>query len=282
MRTEQELYDLILAFARKDVRIRVVAMNGSRANPNAPRDAFQDYDIVFLVTEMESFLADDTWLDYFGERIIMQKPEAMELFLSNRGNRFSYLMLFEDGNRIDLSLMPLEELEPYLKEDSILRVLLDKDRIVPTLPESTDQDYWIKRPTPGLFDDCCNEFWWLSTYVAKGLARKELPYANAHLDLMRNQLMTMLIWQIGLEQGFTFSIGKQFKYLQQHLSPSLWQKLCATWDASSPEACKKSLEGMLVLFREVSKNVAERLGYSYPDYDEKVSRYLERLGFRIS
>ncbi len=59
MRTEQELYDLILAFARKDERIRVVAMNGSRANPNAPRDAFQDYDIVFLVTDMDSFLADD-------------------------------------------------------------------------------------------------------------------------------------------------------------------------------------------------------------------------------
>lgn len=282
MRTEQELYDLILAFARKDVRIRVVAMNGSRANPNAPRDAFQDYDIVFLVTEMNSFLADDAWLNYFGKRIIMQKPEAMELFPSERENRFSYLMLFEDGNRIDLTLLQLNELGSYLKEDSILQILLDKDWIVPALPESTDHDYWIKRPTPAMFDDCCNEFWWLSTYVAKGLARKELPYANAHLDLMRNQLMTMLIWQIGLEQGFTFSIGKQFKYLQQHLSPSLWQKLCATWDASSPEACKKSLEGMLVLFREISKHVSEGLEYSYPDYDKKVSRYLASLGITTS
>lgn len=60
-----------------------------------------------------------------------------------------------------------------------------------------------------MFDDCCNEFWWLSTYVAKGLARGELPYAIAHLDLMRKQLMTMLSWQVGLEKGFTFSIGKK-------------------------------------------------------------------------
>ena len=27
-------------------------MNGSRANPNAPRDIFQDYDIVYVVEEL--------------------------------------------------------------------------------------------------------------------------------------------------------------------------------------------------------------------------------------
>lgn len=277
MRTEHEMYELILDFARQDERIRVVAMNGSRANPNAPRDAFQDYDIVFVVTEMDSFLAGDTWLEHFGRRVIMQKPEGMELFPPDGRNRFSYLMLFEDGNRIDLSLIPLEGLEIYLKEDSILQILLDKDGRVPALPESSDTDYWIKRPTPGMFDDCCNEFWWLSTYVAKGLARDNLPYAIAHLGYMRDQLMTMLSWQVGLEKGFTFSIGKQFKYLQGHISADAWQQLCATWNAGSPAACGKALESMLALFREVSKDVARRFGYGYPDYDAKVSDYLGKL-----
>lgn len=282
MRTEQEMYDLILDFARQDERVRVVSMNGSRANPNAPRDTFQDYDIVFVVTEMASYLADDTWLEVFGRRVIMQKPDAMELFPSEGGKSFAYLMQFEDGNRIDLTLLPLEEFEPYLKQDSMLKVLLDKDGRVTDLPESSDSDYWIKRPTPGMFDDCCNEFWWLSTYVAKGLARVELPYANAHLDYMRKQLMTMLSWQVGLEKGFDFSIGKQFKYLQQHISESTWQRLCATWNAGSPAACAKALVGMLALFREVSKDVAERFGYTYPDYDGKVSQYLGSLGINTN
>ena len=275
------MFDLILDFARRDERIRVVAMNGSRANPNAPRDAFQDYDIVYVVTEMDSYLADDAWLEVFGRRIIMQKPDAMELFPSEGRTRFGYLMQFEDGNRIDLTLLPLEELEPYLKEDSIIQILLDKDGRVPALPESSDVDYWIKRPTPGMFDDCCNEFWWLSAYVAKGLARGELPYAIAHLDYMRKQLMTMLSWQVGIETGFNFSIGKQFKYLQQHVSDVAWQRLCATWNAGSPAACEESLVGMLALFREVSKDVAEGFAYSYPDYDVKVGHYLGRLGINI-
>ena len=77
MRTEQEMFDLILNFARQDERIRVVTMNGSRANPNIQPDKYQDFDIVYVVTEMESFLADDGWLDIFGKRIIMQKPDTM-------------------------------------------------------------------------------------------------------------------------------------------------------------------------------------------------------------
>jgi len=95
---------------------------------------------------------------------------------------------------------------------------------------------------------------------------------------MRQQLVTMLSWQVGLEKGFTFSIGKQFKYLQGHLNADAWQRLCATWNAASPGACGKALSGMLALFREVSKDVSERFGCSHPDYDVKVRRYLERLG----
>ena len=53
MRSEQEMFDLILNTAKEDERIRAVMMNGSRANPNAPRDCFQDYDIVYFVTRSE-------------------------------------------------------------------------------------------------------------------------------------------------------------------------------------------------------------------------------------
>ena len=51
MRSEKEMIDLILDTARKDERIRAVYMNGSRTNPNAPKDLFQDYDIVYVVRE---------------------------------------------------------------------------------------------------------------------------------------------------------------------------------------------------------------------------------------
>ena len=50
MRSEQEMYDLILGIAKTDERIRAVYMNGSRANPNVNKDRYQDYDIVSVTT----------------------------------------------------------------------------------------------------------------------------------------------------------------------------------------------------------------------------------------
>lgn len=41
MRTEKEMYDLIINTAKEDERIRAVYMNGSRTNVNAPKDIFQ-------------------------------------------------------------------------------------------------------------------------------------------------------------------------------------------------------------------------------------------------
>jgi aminoglycoside 6-adenylyltransferase len=55
MRSKDEMYELILNTARDDDRIRAVILNGSRANPNAPRDIFQDFDIIYLVTELAPF-----------------------------------------------------------------------------------------------------------------------------------------------------------------------------------------------------------------------------------
>ena len=119
MRSEAEMMDLILSTARADQRIRVVELNGSRTNANAPRDRFQDYYIVYFVTDMDSFLKDHSWVDIFGKRIIMQMPEAMSLFPREFPGTFAYLMIFEDDNRIDLPLRPLSDLDRGRPDDTL-------------------------------------------------------------------------------------------------------------------------------------------------------------------
>ncbi len=77
MRSEQEMLDLIISTARDDERVRAVILNGSHVNPNAPKDFFQDYDVIYVVTEKESFLADPGWIRVFGELMILQLPDEM-------------------------------------------------------------------------------------------------------------------------------------------------------------------------------------------------------------
>ena len=50
------MFDLILSVAKNDVRVRAVILNGSRVNNKIVKDDLQDFDIVFLVEEFDSFI----------------------------------------------------------------------------------------------------------------------------------------------------------------------------------------------------------------------------------
>ena len=275
MRTEKEIYDLVLNFAFQDERIRIVTLEGSRPNVNIPKDNLQDYDITFFVIDMGEFLKSDDWLSVFGNRIMMQKPEDMELFPPEEKG-FSYIMLFDDGVKIDLTLLPVSMLEEYLTRDKLVKIMLDKDNMIKTEIVPTDEDYYIKCPTERKFDDCCNEFWNVATYVSKGLLRGEILFAIDHMnEVLRHELLRMISWYVGTEKGFNFSLGKNYKFLDKHISKELWDNLLNTYSMSSYEEMWKSFDLCLCLFKKISKKVADSLGYNYPDYDENVTKYLE-------
>jgi len=228
------------------------------------------------VTDMESFTENDDWLDVFGKRVIMQKPEAMALF-PPENEWFSYLMIFEDGIKIDLSIIPAGLLDKYLKSDKLLKILLDKDRLVPVPPVPTDEDYWIRKPSAAFFDDCCNEFWFVSTYIAKGLFRDEPLFAAWHMEqIARVQLFNMLSWKIGIDYGYGFSIGKHNKYIKKYLTGGEWDLLMKTYCMDSAEHCWVALTAAHTLFRRVSRYVANHFGYAYPDYDDRVTNYIDK------
>ena len=126
MRTEQEMYTMIIDTAKADDRILAVYMNGSRVNPEAERDIFQDYDIAFVVRETESFRKDRTWIDRFGDRLYMQYPEENDEFPSDVENCYGWLMQFADGNRLDLHVQTLSYSLQMMEEDRMFRILYDK------------------------------------------------------------------------------------------------------------------------------------------------------------
>ncbi len=278
MRSEQEMLDLIINTAKDDDRIRAVIMNGSRANPDARRDIFQDYDILYIVSEVGSFKDDPTWVNRFGERMIMQMPEAMQDTPPGNDGSFTYLMQFTDGNRIDLGLFPIARLL-QLEEDSLSVCLLDKDGLIKPFPPPSDRDYLPKTPNAKTFSDCCNEFWWVCPYVAKGLWREEITYAKSTADqVVREQLMKMLTWYVGVGTRFSRNPGKLGKYLQQYLDPELWAMLEKTYSDASYEATWEALFMMTDLFRITASQVAEHFGFDYPHGDDdKVSAHLRHV-----
>ncbi|WP_261129802.1 aminoglycoside 6-adenylyltransferase [Bacillus sp. Marseille-Q3570] len=279
MRTEKEMMDLILEKAENDERIRAVVLNGSRANPNVRKDIFQDYDIVYLVNDVQSFTKDHSWVDYFGERIMMQMPEDKVMPPAENDGKFAYLMQFMDGNRIDLTLIPVNKMEELVNWDSLSIKLLDKDDIVGKLPPSDDRDYHIKKPSEKEFADTCNEFWWICMNISKGLWREELSYVMfMYEQINRNVLMRMIEWEIGIRTDFSKSAGKLGKYFHKFLSEKDWAKFVATFTGPDYEQIWRSLFVMCDLFRRKAILVAEHFNYAYPYEDDKrVSDYLKKV-----
>src|SRR5690606_35112781 len=168
---------------------------------------------------------DPTWIDVFGERAILQRPDDMVGAPLRTDGGETYLMLFVDGSRIDLTLLPVEGMDTF-EHDGPAEVLYDLDDLVPP-PPRRDEPYFVPDPpTAATFADACNEYWWVTPYVAKGLARGETTYAHHHLDtVLREQLLTMLGWQVAAESGFRRGPGKFGRYLRRELPPATWAQI---------------------------------------------------------
>jgi aminoglycoside 6-adenylyltransferase len=284
MRTEQEMMDVILGIARADDRIRAVYMNGSRTNPSVPTDVYQDYDIVFSVTETASFIADKDWLFRFGNPLIVQEPDwnDAQVGISNQPHdftrRYAWLMLFDDGNRIDLTIVISDEAAVHYLDDKLTLLLLDKDNLLPAVPPPSDEDYRIKKPTDNGYKACCNEFWWCLNNVAKGIARDELPYVMEMLNhYVRDMLNGMVEWFIGLQTDFAVSAGKMGKYFIKYLPPELYARYAATYSGSDYADIWASVETMCGLFHTLAVAVAAHFGFTYRQDEEDGSRAYLRM-----
>lgn len=273
MRTEKEMYDLILGIAREDDRIKAVYMNGSRTNENAPRDLFQDYDIVYVAEETGSFIEDKNWVDRFGEVLYMQYPDENPYFPSDKENSYGWLMQFTDGVRVDLTVQTVDYAQQHIRDDRLCQILMDPENILPQIEPASDRDYWIAKPTGEQFLATCNEFWWCTNNIAKGLWRAEMLYVQDMTNYhVRTELIKMLGWKVGIMTEWSVSPGKSSKYLYRWLSEGEWQMLMDTYFDGSVTNAWQAVFKMCDLFRDTARYVGQQLGYDYNEEEGTAAR----------
>lgn len=266
MRTEPEMLDLILQTA-KVLQVDAVAMSGSRANPKAPKDEFQDYDVVYVVDDLDNLTSDLSWLDQFGKRLIEQHVQL--------DHRRLYLMLFEDGNRIDLTLCLKEHIQEWVDSESKFIVLEDEKGLFESYSPSP-QRFWIHPATETDFKNSCNEFWWVSSYVVKGICRNQLIYATDHLySICQQELLKVFAWQVAADKG-TVDVGKNYKYLFNYLPAEKENEFSNLLDFSRLDKITQSLFTTMKFFHQEAQSLAHKMGFDYEkEVAEKMMRYAE-------
>lgn len=279
MRTETEMYRLFEETARSDDRILAAYLNGSRTNPNVPRDIFQDYDIVYVVTDTLPFIEDKNWISRFGTVLYMQYPDEFPGCQADRENSYGWLMQFTDGNRVDLHVESLAHAKEHILDDKLCKVLYDRDYVLPPVPEATDADRHVKKPTEVQFQACSNEFWWCSNNLAKGLWRCEMPYVQDMANMIvRKQLEKMLTWKVGIDTDFSVSVGKSAKYLYRWLRPEEYQAYLDTYFGGAVEEAWNAVFVMCSLMEQTTAYVAEKLHFTYNREEGAAARaFLEHV-----
>lgn len=278
MRSEHEMMQLILNTARSEEHVLAAYLKGSRTNPKVPKDIYRDFDVMYVVSDIDRFRNDTSWMNAFGTVVLKQEQDDAfgygERFgLGNDPESYSWLLLFEDGNRIDIGIETLSVLRQGIHRNKLFLPLLDKIGCLPSLPPPTDEDFYVKMPSEKQYLGCCNEFYWCLCDVAKGIARDELPFAmSTYNTLVRDMLELMLTWYIGTYTNYSVSCGKQNKYLKNYLPPEFYQAYVATYTDGNYVHFWRSIDTSYQLFRKTALLVADCFQFPYPEQEEQASR----------
>jgi len=268
MRTETEMLDVVLKTA-ETLQVTAVAMSGSRTDTKASKDEFQDYDVVYVVENLDELITDLSWLDQFGKRIIEQEVGL--------GQRRLFLMLFEDGNRIDLTLCPKDHIQEWVDSEAGFTVFEDPEHLFEPYSQNLER-YWTPPATETNFVKSCNEFWWVSAYVVKGICRKQVIYATDHLyGICQQEFLKILAWQVASDRG-KVDIGKNYKYLFNYLPAEQKKEFSDLLDFSSLDKITQSLFATMQLFHREAQSLAQKMGFDYDkEIAERMIQYAEDI-----
>ena len=126
------------------------------------------------------------------------------------------------------------------------------------------------------FEKACNEFWWVSAYVVKGICRKQVFYVTDHLyGICQQELLKILAWQVASEKG-AVDIGKNYKYLFNYLPAEKEKEFSSLLDFASLDKIIQSLFATMQLFHQEAQYLAQKMGFNYDrEVAEKMIQYAE-------
>lgn len=275
MRNKKVMMKLIKDFALNNDNIRLMVMNGSRVNPNAPEDKMQDYDVACFLNNISEkpFLNDRNWINYFGEIAMVQQN-----FFED--DSYIFLIQFKDGVRIDICFVDLANYLESLEEDSLSKVIIDKDNLVVNNIEATEDSYFVKKPNAQKIFKTFNNLWWIQLNIAKGLWRNEIPYAKFMYDeVMMKQIRDITSWYISSNNSWEINVGKAGKWFYRFLDKDLYNEFLSLYTDSKIDNIWEGLFKSQEYIRKIGMYLESKISYfSYPyQDDENVSELVLKI-----
>jgi aminoglycoside 6-adenylyltransferase len=244
--------------------VRAVALVGSGARQEHPADEWSDLDLVLIATDPQGYLASTDWLAEIGNAWFTFPERHFEEaeFIERR-------VLFASGQDVDFIIPSVESAQQgfagtFIPEIAArgLRVLLDKDGLLPVIPSATVLHANV-RPSFQEFDEVVNDFWFHAAWTAKKLRRGELWVAKFCCDAYPKRLLLRMIeWHAQATQNANTWYNGRF--LEQWAAPSVVGELRKAFAHYDEQDIWRALRSTIDLFHRLAGETAERLKVPYP------------------
>jgi aminoglycoside 6-adenylyltransferase len=276
------------AQTRPDIRLAFVV--GSRARmEDHPADEWADLDIIICTTDPKRYLSTTEWVENIG------KPWLTFLEDTGTGDLKERRVLFEGGLDVDFAIISwgvvrmllwllriqsrfprllrlplLQPLQHLLRGFNDLanrgiRVLLDKNGMSKYLVPATAEP--LHPPARAEFLEVVNDFWYHAVWTAKHLRRGELWWAKSGCDVhLKWLLRRMMEWHTRAMKGQDYDTWMRGRFLEEWADPRALEELPRAFAHYDKDDVWHALFATMDLFRWLSVETAERLGYSYPTF----------------
>lgn len=273
----ESIIERVISWSEDREDIRAIVIIGSRARDNVPADEWSDLDLVIFALDPSIYIRDTEWVKRIGE------PKIVFLEKTAVGNELEVRVLFDGGLDVDFAMIPTV----FLKGDISLfadvasrgmRVLLDREGVFSNVDLNNIK---IKHNPPEefKFQNAIKDFWYHAVWVAKKLLRGELWVAKICCDgHMKDILLRMIEWYSLSKNGWDYDVWHRGRFLEQWADKRVLDGLKDAYAYYDRDDIKKALFNTMDLFREISRETAKNLGYTYPlSEDEYATKLVEEL-----
>jgi aminoglycoside 6-adenylyltransferase len=165
---EADVLSRLTEWATQHSLVRALVLESSRANDQATLDAFSDYDVLVVVSDVRPFAEEDAWLGKLGMPLVrFRDTKPVQGF-----DTYMRLVLYEDGTKVDYALWSVELVRQVVARQELpalldwgYRVLVDKDGLMAGLLAPTYTAHIPPRPTEQEYQALVEEFWWETIYT---------------------------------------------------------------------------------------------------------------------
>lgn len=277
--------DQISAWAETQPHVRAILVIGSRARRDHPADDWSDLDLIVFVDDFNPYLAQPDWLDVFGEVWVWIRDWIGTSWSAAKYPE--YLAVYAGGNKLDFSFFPVDRLRQMAGDDPRrldssyqrgYRVLVDKDGLAAQLPPPLSAPLPAAQPSAQEFQTLNEEFWYAALQVARCLRRGDLWGVKVRDHTLKKHLLAMIECHAHARHGWDRDTWHDGRFMREWGDPQAWQALHQAFAHFDAADSARALRVTLDLFRRLSAEAAQPLGYAYPaQLDARITGLIEKL-----